>query len=1051
MNSGMKTVKFLSALTLIFLFFQSDAQTYKPVNISLSEGLAQSSVYSIVQDKQGFIWMATQDGLNRYDGLQFKIFRENPFDTTTLSSSYITALLVDHNGWLWVGTQTQGLNLFIPSTSQFRHFFSGGANAISHNNINDIYEDASGIIWVSTVKGFSRITINGNDPLTAQLTFKNYYKLRNENNKEKEEEITVNKIYADRANNIWIGARDGLYSLNFTNDIISKVNFFSSENGSGISNNSIHSMCEDANGNFWIGTSAGLNILDKSTGKIVDVFKKDKNLVNVLRSEVILTLFSDATGNLWIGTDGGGLFELKKEYLNAEFISSKMEHIRLGNERLTTAVLSLSEDKINPGLIWIGTFAGGSYKLVPVLKNFYSDHLEYAGVESPVVTCLLKDNNGFIWLGTQNGLIRQNKKNGEIKIFKNDKKSFSMMANYISSILKDNQNNLWIGTEMGVQRIENASTPSPKFISYFIDAEKSKRFIRSLYLDNQNDLFIIFRNSIFKYNREKDAFLIFLENPDSAMSRQRGYNITSMLIDRQHNCWVGSTMGLVVFRNHSGKDFDFSAPEFFYHNLKDTNTLRSQSIQSIMEDTKGNIWLSTSNGLTKAYAKGNKIKFTNYSTADKIKNNTVYAAVEDATTSMIWLSTNGGLTRFDPNGKTTVNFDLNDGLQSNEFNAGAYSSSADGEIFFGGIQGYTSFYPAQIKLDVVQPKVYITDFIIPGNRKPFMYDASGNKSISLKYFENSFAVDFIALHYHDPIKNQYAYKLEGFQQDWTYCGNLHQVNFSQLPPGEYIFKVMASNNDGFYNRQGDALKIIIRPPFFKTIWFYLALLAFVAIILWLLHIYRLQMKLAQIKEVERIRKETAADFHDELGHKLTTISWFSEILKKKIKPEQAELKSYLDKIIETSGSLYLTMKDLLWAMDPEKDSLFHMYAQLKNFGEELFDHTGIEFNANGINDELKNYDLPLSYKRHILLIFKEVMHNSLKHAQPVSTFLDLEKTNGTLTLRFGDNGKGFDMSNGSMNGNGIKNVKRRAEIIHAITHLRSNGTGTLFELKLNMN
>ncbi|MEP7170711.1 MAG: triple tyrosine motif-containing protein, partial [Bacteroidota bacterium] len=373
------------------------------------------------------------------------------------------------------------------------------------------------------------------------------------------------------------------------------------------------------------------------------------------------------------------------------------------------------------------------------------------------------------------------------------------------------------------------------------------------------------------------------------------------------------------------------------------------------------------------------------------------------------------------------------------------------EIFFGGIQGYTSFYPSQIKLDVVQPKVYITDFIIPGKPKPFMYDASGNKSISLKYFENSFAVDFIALHYHDPVKNQYAYKLEGFQQDWTYCGNLHQVNFSQLPPGEYIFKVMASNNDGYYNRQGDALTIIIKPPFFKTIWFYLALLAFIAIILWLLHIYRLQMKLAQIKEVERIRKETAADFHDELGHKLTTISWFSEILKKKIKPEQVELRSYLDKIIETSGSLYLTMKDLLWAMDPEKDSLFHMYAQLKNFGEELFDHTGIEFNANGINDELKKFDLPLSYKRHILLIFKEVMHNSLKHAQPVSTFLDLEKTNGTLTLRFGDNGKGFDMQNGSMNGNGIKNVKRRAEIIHAETHLRSNGTGTFFELKLNLN
>jgi ligand-binding sensor domain-containing protein/signal transduction histidine kinase len=1040
-----------SSMVMALLFLQTKlfCQSYKPVNISLSQGLAQSSVYKIVQDKQGFIWMATQDGLNRYDGVQFKIFRENPFDTSTLSSSYITALLIDHNGWLWVGTPTQGLNLYVPATSTFRHFFSEGSNSICHNNISDLYEDVSGNLWVSTVKGFSRININGNDPGTAQLTFKNFYKLKNEG--DKEEDISVNKIYTDHANTVWVAARDGLYSLTFTNDIVSKMNFFSTGNGSGISNDYVHVMCEDMNGKFWIGTSRGLNMFDKTTGKIIDVFKKDPALVKVLRTEVISNLFSDATGNLWIGTDGGGLFVLRKEHLAAEFISSEVEHIHLGNERLTTTILSVSEDKINPGLIWIGTFAGGSYKLVPVLKNFYSDNLEYNGVESPVVTCVLKDNHGLIWLGTQNGLIRQDKKNGDIKIFKNNYKTYSMMANYTSSVLQDIKGNIWIGTEMGVQRIDNASTASPKFISYFIDAEKSKRFIRSLYIDNKNDLYILCRNSIFKYNPAGDAFVLFLENPDSVMSRQRGYYITSMLIDKHQNCWIGSTMGLAVFMNRWGKEADLSNPKIFYHDLNDTNTLRSQSIQSIMEDSKGNVWLSTSNGLTKAVLENNNIKFTNFSTTDRIKNNTVYAAVEDPQSGLIWLSTNGGLTRFDPSGKTTVNFDINDGLQSNEFNAGAYSRSDDGEIFFGGIQGYTSFYPSQIKLDVVPPKVLITDFEMSGKPKSFIYDASGNKNINLKYFENSFTVDFIALHYHDPIKNQYAYKLQGFQTDWTYCGNTHKVNFSQLPPGEYVFKVMASNNDGYYNQQGDSLTINIKSPFYKTIWFYLALLAFVAIVLWLLHIYRLQMKLAQIREVERIRKETAADFHDELGHKLTTISWFSEILKKKIAPEQAELRSYLDKIIETSGSLYLTMKDLLWAMDPEKDSLFHMYTQLKNFGEELFDHTGIEFNANGINEELKSYDLPLSYKRHILLIFKEVMHNSLKHAQPVSTFLDIEKSNGTLTLRFGDNGKGFDMSNGSMNGNGIKNVKRRAEIIHADTNLRSNGTGTFFELKLNLN
>src|SRR6185436_2444361 len=461
MNFRVKTKKFISAVTLVFLFFQIRlfAQTYKPVNISLSEGLAQSSVYKIVQDKQGFIWMATQDGLNRYDGLQFKIFRENPFDTNTLSSSYITALMVDHNGWLWVGTQAQGLNLYIPSTSQFRHFFSDGVNGISHNIINDIYKDESHIIWVSTAKGFSRISITGNDPATTQMAFMNFYRLRDMN--DKEEEINVSKMYADRPSNVWAGTRDGLFRLNFNGDVISNVSVFSTENNSGISDNFIHTMCEDGLGNFWIGNSGGLDKFDKNTGKFVSLFKKDKNLVNVLHTQVIFNLCPDAAGNLWIGTGGGGLFKLNKENLNAEFISSGVEHIRLGNERLTTTIHSISEDKINPGLIWIGTFAGGSYKLVPVLKNFYSDHLEYPRVVSPVVTCLLKDNNNFIWLGTQNGLIRQNKKNGEIKIFMDDQKDYSMMANFIRSVLQDEHNNLWVGTDIGVQRIQNPSSPSP--------------------------------------------------------------------------------------------------------------------------------------------------------------------------------------------------------------------------------------------------------------------------------------------------------------------------------------------------------------------------------------------------------------------------------------------------------------------------------------------------------------------------------------------------------------------------------------------------------------
>lgn len=1040
----------LSTVLLTIAFHSAKSQTYKPINISLSQGLAQSSVYEIVQDKQGFIWMATQDGLCRYDGLQFKIYREDPFDTTTLTTNYINTLLVDKNGWLWAGTLDYGINLFVPSSSQFRHFFISDKNDIGHNSINDIYQDRSGTIWAATSKGIIKFVIEGDDPATAKVSLQT---IKLKETKPEEPQPAVNRIYADRKNNLWVGTRKGLYRLELKDSEISKTDFYSCENGSGISNNNIQSFCEDDNGRLWIGTAGGLTTYIHSSKKFIDLFNEEKELADLLKSKFISELTSDSKGNLWVGTDGGGLFLLKKENLNDDHLSGKFNYVQIGNERLTTSIFSIYEDQINPGLMWIGTFAGGSYKLVPVLKNFYSDHLEHPGIKNPVVRSIMKDYSGTVWIGTQNGLIRQNKIKNTYDAFYSGEKYNSLNGDYISALFQDKEKNIWIGTDYGIQRIENPYAPNPQFKSWFLDKEHSKKFIRAFCSDNNENLFAVLRNSIFLFNYKTKSFEIFFENNDSLLSKQREYYISSVLIDHQNNCWIGSSMGLFIYRKGSNLLFDWSKPEIYYHNLKDTNTLRSQNIQSMIEDSKGNVWLSTQNGLTKANIINGKVHFTNYSTENNIKNNTVYGAIEDQATGLIWLSTNGGLTRFDPSfdGKTTVNFDINDGLQSNEFNGGAFSRSSDGEFFFGGIQGYTSFYPAQIKLDTVSPKVLITDFVISGKVLSTINDAAGNKNIKLKYFENSFTVDFIALHYHEPAKNQYAYKLEGFQQDWTNCGNSHQVNFSQLPAGKYIFKVIASNSDGYFNPQGDALTIIITPPFYQTIWFYLALLGFIAIVLWLLHIYRLQMKLAQVKEVERIRKETAADFHDELGHRLTTISWFSEILKKKIKPEQTELKSYLDKIIEASGNLYLTMKDLLWAMDPEKDSLYHMYIQLKNFGEELFDHTGIEFNANDVQEELKNFDLPLSYKRHILLIFKEIMHNSLKHAIPVSTFLDLEKNNGTLTFRFGDNGKGFDTSNGSLNGNGIKNVKRRAEIIHADISLRSNGTGTIFELKMSLN
>ncbi len=1043
MNSHSRAI--VQCLLIAILLPQSlQSQTYKPVNISLSQGLSQSCVYSIVQDRQGFIWMATQDGLNRYDGIQFKTFRDEPFDTTTLSTSFIRCLFTDSRGWLWAGTQHQGLNLFVPSSQTFRHFKTETYPLLGNNNITRITEDRTGTLWISTSAGISSLTISGKDPAKAEVNFQKIILRKNQT-----ADMVVFNLMVDRKNNLWAATMDSIFQFSITAPGATLMNAWNVKS-TGLGCGEITSFSTDRRDRIWIGCSNGISIFDYNKQTFENITAKDEALNQLVCNDYVSSVIISSADELWIGTGSSGLYKLKNASEKTGFSVAGMEKISLDKSRSSNMVLCILEDQINPGLMWIGTFAGGTYKLIPLLKNFSSDFLQYPGVESPLVTSALKDNSGIIWLGTQNGLIRNNRSKKEVHVFKYTKKREWLMANYISAIRQDEEGNIWVGTEIGVQRILNPYSASPTFKTYYIEENQMGKFVRGLYLDNDKNLYVHFRKEIFRYDRPSDSFILFCSEPDSSNRSQRGYAITSMLIDRSKNLWIGSTMGLTVFPSQNNA-VSILHPQHYYHRLTDTLSLRSHSIQSITEDSRGVIWIGTANGLTRAVIENKNVRFRNYSSAHKIKNNQVYAAVEDPETGFIWLSTNGGLTRFDPEGISTANFDINDGLQSNEFNGGAYARAADGEMLFGGIQGYTSFYPSQIVIDTIPPRVWLTDFMMPGNPKEIIRDKSGLQSVTLKCFENSFTIHFIGLHYNDPVKNQYAYKLEGFQPDWTHCGNARQVNFSQLPPGQYIFKVIASNNDGVFSTQNDALTIIIKPPFYQTIWFYLLLLVFIAAILWLLHIYRLQLKMAQVKEVERIRKETAADFHDELGHKLTTISWFSEILKKKLNEEQSEQKSYLDKIIETSGNLYLTMKDLLWAMDPEKDSVYETYQQLKNFGQELFDHTGIEFNAHNIPVELKEIDLPLAYKRHILLIFKEIMHNSLKHAHPNHTFLDLENNNGNLILRFGDDGPGFSPQMENGHGNGIKNVMRRAEIIQAQAGFRMNGKGTLFEINISLN
>lgn len=1023
---------FLSVSLLIFLPKIFFGQDYRSTNISLPEGLSQSTVYSIGQDKTGFLWIGTQDGLNVYDGLNFKTFYNHPFDTNSISSANIMTILHDSKGRTWIGTANAGLNLKTSFDDKFIRFSTALNSGLKSNSIITLFEDSKGNIFAGTSDDIYKIQESGEGKKQSDFKFEG---LKNEADKYSFEYIHAiseagNKKY-------WMCNMKELFLMEYHKDASRIIKKFSADDG--LAKGNLLALTADINNNLWVASSTGITVINRDA-KIVRTFslRPDLDLWDIRKSFCLAK-----NGDMWIG-GSEGLYRISAEDVNSiTEINPTPVKILSEDRKIAGAILNITEDRINKGLLWIGTETNGLIKITPVSKKFHTNHLDSV-TRVPFVFSLLKDHRKNLWIGTTGGLYRYNKSKKKYSVFRRDKNnSNSLPYNFCSHIAETPDKNILLGCAIGLIKIINPESDKPVFKKITVNPLVAEAPVRNIIIYD-NIIYIVLPWKIFIYDEKNNSSSEFLSISDSITKKQEGFYINSFVIDKSGNYWVGSSHGLFLFSKKQG-EIDKNNPRIFHHLLNDTNSLRSHTINDIILSHDGILWVSTANGLSKAVHENGQYSFVNYSTENGIKNNMVYGALEDPAGKTLWLSTNGGLTKFDPGKNIFTNYDLHDGLQSNEFNGGAYFRADDNEFFFGGVHGYTSFYPHEIVADTQPPSTYITSFKLID--KEFRFDPSSDKKIELKHNDNTFSINFIGLHYTDPKKNSYEYMLSGYQNEWTKSGNTNRVNFTQLPPGEYEFKVKALNNDGIPADKIDSLKIKISPPFRQTIWFYAIIVSLVLIAFWIIHLFRLRMKLDQVKEIEKIRKEIASDFHDELGHKLTTISWFSEILQKKLKPEEKELNAYLGKIKDTSGTLYHTMKDLLWAMDPAKDSVEDLYFQIKEFGESLFDQTGVEFTAGDPPEGLDEKNIPLAFKRHVLLIFKEIMHNSFKHSKGDKVALNVFRENNHVTLSFNDNGKGFETNPETM-GYGLRNVEKRTDLINGKLIIESSTTGTNIKLEV---
>ncbi len=878
--SSKKSILF-AFLALFLCAYSGFAQKFD--RITLDRGLSQSHINCIKQDKTGFIWFGTNGGLNRFDGSEFKIFLHDIYDSTSISNNIINCIFEDKNGLLWIGTQN-GLNVYDPTRDKFEIFKTNVNNpkSLSSNIITSVVQDTLGYYWIGTNGG----GLNRYDTLSKSFTVYQY----NIQNPYSVSSNRISSLAVDMFGFIWVGTYDE--GVNMMDPISGKCLRYvkSEDNEKIISDNQVNTIYEDNDGDLWIGTGNGLNkFTPQKNGRNFEsrdfvyqyLFEPKRNSIG---GKSILSIYQGASGLLWIGTDNGGLSSFNKsaEYFKNYQFDPNNQNGLLGNK--ITAVL---DDRSE--ILWIGTNAG--INKIDRQGERFELHTRKPGKEntwsSNNVQAIYKENNGILWVGTfDGGLNKYNPSTGQYTIYleddvieggmsleehrkilnKNRKKSrryddkrSHLSNNRILALHRDFSRTLWIGTGGG--GLNKLDVVNGKIIVYRAKKENpdslSSDVINTIFQDSSGKLWIGTDGGLHEFDYKKFTRYVHDQNDVLSLSSN---NVTSITEDKEGNIWVGTFGGgLNKLDRKSG---------FFkrYTNQEFNKGISSNSIYCLFLDESSRLWIGTNDGLNMLNTENDSIY--HYTIHNNLPSNFIYGIIGDDENNL-WISTNKGISKFNIREELSKNYDRLDGLQGNEFNPGAFYKTRRGEMLFGGINGFNSFFPKNIKDNNYKPDVILTDFKILGEpvkigteKSPLPRHISELKEIHLSYKDKAISFEFVALNYTNSEKNEYAYILEGFEKKWNFVGNRRFANYTNLPPGDYTFRVKASNNDGIWNDEGVSLRIFISPPFYKTWWFYL--LVFVSILIGaylfvVIRINNLQKTKTLLREVVKARTKQLSE------------------------------------------------------------------------------------------------------------------------------------------------------------------------------------------------
>jgi ligand-binding sensor domain-containing protein/signal transduction histidine kinase len=940
-------------LTASLLFLSADiletGSNIRFQQITITDGLSLSSVYCIFQDTKGFMWFGTEDGLNKFDGKNFKIFRPDPSNRNSLTYRWIEHIIEDTYGNLWFGSRG-GLNCFDPKKEVFIQYKHKPdiVSSISNDTITRIILDSNDYIWIGTLNGLNRINLQTKQIERIILPSAPGINLR------------INDILADQKGNLWIGTSYGLFrydrdsglfnqillkipgkriekilSISENNDLLwigtdtglmkysipeESLSYFTIPLSFGDRSNDqpVEKVYLDRSDNIWIVTSQGLLKFDRKNQKFIHVIRS-LDTSHSLSINTVKPIFEDSNGSVWFGTFGSGLYRIQQATGNISHYQNNPADSKSISEN---AINCIYEDRC--GRLFFGTFGAGISIYDPQANKFAlfrHNPLDRNSLSSNFVWSVYEDYQGQIWIGTNDkGLNLYSPETGQFTFFDHQESNpWSLSNSSVRKIYEDSKRNIWIGTDGGgLSKFDRKSGRFTNFMSVPGNSGTiSNNSVRAIYEDSNGILWIGTRDGLNRFNPESQIFKRYLHSGEDPRSISNNFIYSSICQDKNGFLWIGTYGGGL-----NRMDIENEAFTYFLHDPENSESISDDVVFSVYEDDTGIFWIGTNSGLNRFDPASGT--FRRFGLNDGLPNEVIYGIIPDKNNN-IWMSTNHGISSFNIIDFSTKNFDVNDGLQSNEFNGGAYHKGFSGRMYFGGVYGMNIIEPEKTAIPTGMSEVVITKLEILGHEVKVLppgesqrNDITSNvvveingeyflpenisflQEIILDYRFRFFSIEFSALNNPLTSNNGYAYQMENLENEWNYSGERNYVSYANMKSGTYDFNVKTMEPDGNWSETITHLKITIKPPFWESWWFIIIEILTGMIIAIFIYVYLVR---ARTNKLLRIQNEKIYSANIKLAESEKNLTEINATRDKFFSIISHDLKNPLTSLISISESI----------------------------------------------------------------------------------------------------------------------------------------------------